>query len=203
MSLEALLAELDADAAAERDAVLAEARERADAIRAESGRALSRRRRDRLDAAEAEEARKALAEISEARSEARRLVLDARRRLSERVRTEVERRIETSADDPVYLRRLAHELREAIRLASSGRAALRVAPELAGHVERSVSHVEESIWHVGEAISHVDVTPDPDVRSGFLLVADEGRVVVDGTLDARLRLTWPRLAPRVLRELDA
>lgn len=189
MSLEALLAELDADAAAERDAVVAEARERADAIRAESGRALSRTRRDRLGAAEAEEARKALAEISEARSEARRLVLDARRRLSERVRTEVERRIETSADDPVYLPRLAHELREAIRLAPSGQAALRVAPELAAQA--------------GEAISHVDVTPDPDVRSGFLLVADEGRVVVDGTLDARLRLTWPRLAPRVLRELDA
>lgn len=201
MSLEALLAELDADAAAERDAVLAEARERADVIRTESRRALSRRRRERLGAAEAEETRKALAEMSEARSEARRLVLDARRRLSERVRAEVERRIETSSDDPVYLPRLAHELREAIRLAPSGRAALRVAPELAAHVEESIAHAEESITRGRSA--ELDVTPDPDVRFGFLLVADEGRVVVDGTLEARLRLTWPRLAPQVLRELEA
>lgn len=201
MSLEALLAELDADAAAEREAVLAEARERAGRIRTESRRALSRRRRERLGAAEAEEARKALAEISEARSEARRLVLDARRRLSERVRAEVERRIETSSDDPVYLPRLAHELREATRLVPSGRSVLRVAPELAARAEESIAHTAESIAR--DRSAELDVTPDADVRSGFLLVADEGRVVVDGTLEARLRLTWPRLAPRVLRELEA
>lgn len=201
MGLEALLAELDADAAAEREAVLAEARERADRIFAESERSLSRRRGERLDAARAEEERTALADTSDARSDARRLVLDARRRIAERVRAEVERAIVSSASHPAYPPRLAHELRSAARLAPPGPFELRVAPELVAHVDDVMPRVEGTVGRGRSA--EVEITPDPDLVAGFLLVAEKGRVVIDGTLGARLRLAWPRIAPRVLGELES
>lgn len=216
MGLEALLAELDAEAEAERAAVLTEARSKADRIRIESGRAMSHRREERLGAAKAEEERKALAGLAAARSEARRLVLDARRRVADRVCAALEQRIESSASDSEYLARIPGELHAAAMLAPPGHGTVRVAPDLVTYVEQTLSKREgptdgrgatarESRPRVAAARRglRLDVAADPDVASGFLLVAERGRVVVDASLGTRLNLAWPRLATRVLRELDS
>lgn len=194
MSLDALLAELDAAAAAEREAVLAEANEQARRIRTESSTRLERRRDEVLGAVRAEEERKALTEIARARSEARRAVLDARAHVAQRVRAGVEERIASSADDLVYLSVVADEVAEALRRAPPGERTLRVAPRLAPRLEERLG---------ASRPRELGVTPDPDVPSGFRLIADGGRVVVDATLEARLRLRWRRHAPDVLGELES
>lgn len=193
MSLEALLAELDADGAREREAVLTEAGEESRRIRAASATTVERRREEHLSAVRAEEERDALTAVSRARSEARRLVLDRRHAVAQRVRSAVGRRIESSADDPGYLEVVPREIAEARRRAPAGEATLRVAPDLRQRLERSGGTTEQS---------ELTMTADSGLSSGFQLVADGGRVVVDGTLDLRLRLDWRRLAAYVLRELE-
>lgn len=196
MGLDELLARLDARAAEERAAVLAEARAEAERIRADAERECARRSDRHLSRVRETEERSASKALAEATMDARGRILDARRRVADRVRAALSRRIEGSAAESAYRRAVTEELDEAIERVGGADAVgivIDVSEGLAPHL---------GDWTQEATASGIAVTPDPELTSGFVLTADEGRVVVDGTLESRLELGWRRLAAAVLQEAE-
>jgi vacuolar-type H+-ATPase subunit E/Vma4 len=192
MALADLVAALKAEAAEQRTVALAEARARARRIRTEAEAAAERTRTESLARAEREERDDARRAVARARMDASTRVLGARARLLERVRRSVERRIAEAPADAAYVATLPDELSAAL------------ARMPAGPVE---AHVSEGLGDALEAASAafdtVRVVRVPDGPVGYTLRGADGAVEVDATLPARLELRWPRLAMRLLREVDA
>ncbi len=213
MSLDALLARLDADARLEREAVLARAADEADAIRTAAEREMEGRRGEALAGIRRREEREARGELRRARDEARRLVFEARRSVLDRVRAAVAERVAAAAADPVYRSSLRAEVRAALHRLPAGELTVRAAPSLAADVRAAVEDGgsgaapevggsgRPGFGRSGAAATAISVVEDPDTDPGFLIGADGGRVVVDATLPARLKAAWPRQAMRVLEEI--
>jgi vacuolar-type H+-ATPase subunit E/Vma4 len=128
--------------------------------------------------------------LARTKAEALQSVLGARRRFLERVRAVVETRIAEAAEDQEYLATLVDELRESVDRLPPGDAVVRAAPGLVSALTRASAEVPEVA-----AIEEV-----PEIGMGFVVRADNGRVEVDATLEARLEHAWPRLAMAVLAE---
>ena len=195
MALEALLAKLDEDAARERAAVLEEAEERAARIREETERELARKRRQALDASRSEASATVRAESARGRAEARRMLFQAREEVLDRVRRATEERIAEGARDEAYRSALPGELAKALARAPEGPLRLEAPPPLLDTLRDALAGREE-------ADGPVDVAAEETMGTGFVVVADEGRVEIDATLSARLDRVWPAEAMRVLGELD-
>ena len=203
MALEALLAQLDADAREERAALLAEAEDRAEALRKETERELARKRRHALEAVRADAAADVRAEIARARAEARRMVFQGRQEVLDRVRRATEARITEGARAPAYRSVLPAEVADALARAPEGPLRLEAPPDLAEAIRDALDadHVPEGRGAGGREPT-LEVVRDEATGTGFVVVADEGRVVIDATLSARLDRIWSSEAMRLLRELD-
>lgn len=194
MALEALLAKLDEDAREEREALLADARKRAANFREESEAELSRVRTRALDAIRAREAGAARSATSKARAEARRIVFQARTELLDRVRSAVGERIAEASEDTRYRRALPAELDSALARMPAGRVELRAREELEGPLRQVLDDLESGR-------DQVVMIRDPAVAPGFLLVSDDGAVIVDATLAVRLERAWRGESVRLLQEV--
>jgi vacuolar-type H+-ATPase subunit E/Vma4 len=192
MALADLITSLKAEAAAQRDAVMAEARERARRIRADAEAEVGRSRAESLARTEREERDSARRAVSAAVMEASTRVLDSRARLLERIRRSVDVRIQRAPTDPAYLDTLSGELAAALLRMPTGAVEVTVCAELATAVEAAA-----------EGHAAVRVVPAPDGPVGYAVRSADGAVEVDATLPARLELQWPRIAVRLLREVDA
>lgn len=182
MSLPELLAALERQAAAEVAAIDAAARAELVAARAEAARRRDDRARAELASRRAAAEVAAAAAIAEAERAARRLVLDARAAMLERLRAAVLARLPAAA--PVVVDRL---IDRAMTGAGAGRVVLRCPPSLARAVESR-----------GAA----PVVADPETRSGVRADVDGGRLVVDATLEALFERVWPRLRIEAAREVS-
>jgi vacuolar-type H+-ATPase subunit E/Vma4 len=191
MALADLVASLKAEAAEQREAVVVEARERARRIRAEADEAARRMRTEAHAAAEREARDEARRAVARARMETASRVLASRARLLERVRDRVARRLDEAVSDPVYLRTLPDELAAALARMPEGSAEVRVPEVLASELEGAAAGRRD-----------VRIVPTSDGPAGYTLHSSDGRVEIDATLPARLELRWPRIAVRLVQEVD-
>ena len=182
MAIEHLLAALERDAAAERDAMLEAAREEANRVAQRAEERVARLRQDVVGPQERELRAAAAAAVMEARRNRRGEVLAARDRLLSRVRAEAERRLPEALDDARYRRVLPTHLSEALAFLGEGRAVIRCAPAIADDLRDAASGRE------------VSVVPDAGARTGFTVESADGSVVVHNGLDARLARLAPQLA---------
>lgn len=195
MALRELLAALEAGAEREREQVLADARVRAEEIRRDAAARRARRRAEVMSEVEAEEESAARQTVTRARIEARQSVLDEQENLLARVRRAMEERIAASANDDAYRIALQDEVRDAARRIEAGSIEARTAPGLVDPVRAALES--------GSADGDVDVREDASLPSGYVLVSADGAREIDGTLEAKLEQTWPRLAVSILREAES
>jgi len=167
---------LEREAEAERERILAEARERADRIRNEAeaqATALVEAQRRRI-ASEVEAAR--VRAQSAATLRATSLILEAKDEQIDRVfelaQTELERISHDPTRYPAILRRLLQEAVEGFE----GRVVVECA-------ESDVAAVEAIARELG---IEADVRPSPDVWGGVRVRSEDGRFVVENTLTSRL-----------------
>jgi len=167
---------LEREAEAERERILAEARERADRIRNEAeaqATALVEAQRRRI-ASEVEAAR--VRAQSAATLRATSLILEAKDEQIDRVfelaQTELERISHDPTRYPAILRRLLQEAVEGFE----GRVVVECA-------ESDVAAVEAIARELG---IEADVRPSPDVGGGVRVRSEDGRFVVENTLTSRL-----------------
>lgn len=191
MALEHLLTLLERQAAAQADAALAAARERAERIKADAATRLEQRRATAASA-RADELRKATErEVAAAQRRARHAVLEARQRLLDRVFEAAAAELPKAARRPEFLERLPLDVAEARSYLGDGAATVRCHPDLAPAVQQVVA-----------ADSRLTVVADPAAGSGVRLVSEDGSVEVDHTLEARLAQLRPQLALDVLHMLE-
>jgi vacuolar-type H+-ATPase subunit E/Vma4 len=188
VAIEHLLAALERDAAAERDAILGAAREEAAGVARNAEERLARLRQDVVGPKERELRAAAAAAVVEARRRARGDVLAARDRLLSRVRAAAVERLPAAVADPRYTAVLPTHFAEAVAFLGDGRVIVRCAPAIADRLGRDAA-----------TRSGVTVVPDPRTTTGFTIESEDGAVVVDNGLEARLA----RLAPRLAIEIAA
>ena len=183
MSLERLLASLERSAETEAERLVAEARAEAARLTEEASERRRRRREitlaDRSTAWHAESARP----LADARERARADVLAARNRLIERVLSAARARFPVAIRREAYTAALPRRLEEALSYVGGRTTVVRCPPTLAG------------AFHVllGEQPGLV-LDVDERVAPGFVLVADDGALSVDATLEGRLVAAGPALA---------
>jgi vacuolar-type H+-ATPase subunit E/Vma4 len=191
MALADLIASLQAEAAEQREAVAAQAREHARRIRAETEAEVERRRTESHERAEREARDEARRSVSRAGIAASSRVLASRARLLDRVRRAVVSRIEGAAGDPAYLDTLPHEVASALARMPIGAVEARVPEDLAKTLEAAIA---------GKGA--VRLVPTSDGPMGYVLRSSDGGVEIDATLQARLELRWPHIAVRLMQEVD-
>jgi vacuolar-type H+-ATPase subunit E/Vma4 len=192
MGLEHLLDALERDAKGQIDQLLAQARAEADGVTAAAAAALAQRRAAAADAREHTRLLEVEQAVTRARRAARRLVLEARERLLERVFAAVRGALPAAAAGPGYRARLPAALAGALAAIGGGQAVIRCPAALAPELERLRP----------PATPAVPVVVDPAAGSGFRLASADGAVEVDDTLESRLERLRPALARQVLAELQ-
>lgn len=189
MSLEALLATLERDAAAEGAARLARAREEAAAILAAGeARAAERLEARRRDAAAAH-ARRTAGTVGQAVHAARARELEAQARLLERVRAESARRLR-SLPPQEWLPLLPSLLEAGLRFTGQRGVEVRCAPQAEGALRELA------------AAEGIAVEVDGDLPPGLELRREAGGLRVRLTLPDRLEALWPELRLGVLQEVE-
>ncbi|MBI4503329.1 MAG: hypothetical protein HY700_19500 [Gemmatimonadetes bacterium] len=173
MPLETLIATLAGEADAEAAGELARARAEADAIAAAAAERIGRRRAAVLDTLERERRTEVERRLLHPRREARRLVLEARHALVQRVFAAARNRLSEALDSAAYRTTLQGRLEEALACVGDRPVTLRSYPRLTGEIERLIAQ-------------RARVVEDPAVGAGFKAVTDDGTLEVDGTLEARL-----------------
>lgn len=192
MSLDQLVAALEHRVADETETLLAEARSEASSIQVEVEERLTRRRAVVLAQIEAERDAAVEQRLRDARRTARRLVLDARASVLDRVFTAARARFEEVQASPEYRDTLAGQVAEAFDVLGDRPVTLRSPPTLADKLQRVVA-----------GRPAVAVRADPAVGCGFTATADDGSVEVDATLEGRLGRLQPSLAIEILARVDA
>ncbi len=188
MSLEVILASIEASGEAEIDRLRSEAESRArpilDAAERKAAIAREEARRAALWPAVAERARR----LHQAKIEALRAVGEARQRLIETVLLETRRRLTDLRADPDYpliLRRLISEAITALGEAElrGGRAVLKIDPRDEPHL----SHI------LNDLCPSLQVVSSLQGWGGIIITSGDGRIVVNNTLEARLERAMPYL----------
>ncbi|HEX9610455.1 MAG TPA: V-type ATP synthase subunit E [Gemmatimonadales bacterium] len=190
MPLADLLAVLERDAEAQAEAELAAARAAATRIETDAAARLDGRRADYVTARQAELRAATERAIAEAQWRARAGVLEARQRLLDRVFAAARKELPGVARDPAFLDRLPRDLAAARAYVGDARVTARCRPEIAAAV-RALAATNGA----------VTVVEDETAGTGVRLMAADGSVEVDDTLEARLERWLPRLALAVMRRL--
>lgn len=193
MGIEALVARLEAEAEREADALLAEARDRAAAIRREAGRE-ARDREERWRHRREEELRsESEGRVAEARRRARRQVLEAREELLADVRLEACRRLEGDRALEAYRAQAPSRLAAALSYLGGRAAVVRYRPGLSADLRPTADRGREGSGR-GDGVPALEVEDDPGAPVGLVVRAADGSIVVDDTLAERLRRAWDELA---------
>ena len=188
MALDHLLTALEHGAEAEAAALVDAARAEAEGITVETAARLAGERERRRAAGEARLADVTARAVAQARRRTRAAVLKARQRMLDRVFAAAELALRTAEGAAAFLARLPDDLAEARSYLPAGRARVHCRPALRARVRRLTR---------GDAA--LSVEPDPDSGTGLRLVAADGSVEVDLTLETRLAQLRPVLALELLR----
>ncbi len=192
MALEHLLDELNRRAEGEADALRERGRAEAAAIAAAAEQRTLERRRAALGAREQELRDAAERAVSVARRDARRLELEARGRLIDRVLSAAATRLPAAARTGAFRAALPGRLAEGLACLGDLPATLRCTPGLEDVARATVG------GRPGLAVSG-----DPTVGAGFRIESTDGRLVIDGTLGGQLERERAALALVVLRAMVA
>jgi vacuolar-type H+-ATPase subunit E/Vma4 len=186
MALDALLESLTRDAVAEAEALLSRARDDAARLRNESMARAARRCDDAVARRAAELREGAEVARAEATRAARTRVLEARARLLQRLRVAITTQLDRALDSPN-----AATLRVLARLLAEGAHFL---PDGALIIARCSMALVEPVRVAAAAFPSVRVIGDTTVGPGVVVQSEDGALVVDNTLPARLDRLWPELA---------
>lgn len=189
MSLDALLDTIERRGRQEVERVLEEARGEADAITRAAEARLREHREGALREIEARLRAEAGAELAAARRGARARVLRSRERLLDRVFEAAGLTLPSAALGEAFRETIPGLLAEALRCVDPAGATVECAPPLQG----AVTEVLDA--GLGDELSGpVGVRPAPEAETGIRVLSADSRVLVDGTLAARLERGRPRLA---------
>lgn len=191
MALDRLVAALESEADAEAQGIVARARAEASAIRARSEKELA----DRRDAArtdrEAEQRATVELALVNVRRDARRIVLEARQRLLDRVLAAARARFPDTLRTPVYRSGLPGQLGQALGCLGGRKGVLEVHPLIADQLRASLG-----------AGASVELRSDAGVGSGFRLRSADGTLEVEATLESELARQAARVALEILRRQE-
>jgi vacuolar-type H+-ATPase subunit E/Vma4 len=185
-----LLGELGARAGAELDQVSAAAQARADSIRVESAARIEKRREAAIAQCDEDVQRSRNSALAAARHEGRRRLLDTQHALVERVvsaAVEATNRKLSLCVNPDRLSRRAGEL---LSYAGNGPAELRCRTPIAEQIAARLRP------------RGANVVADDDAAWGLTLVADDGRLTIDDTVDAWLEAERAAIAITVCRRIE-
>lgn len=179
---------LEREAEAERQRILAEARQQAEQLvrqAEEEAHALLEAQRRRV-AAEVEAARVRAQGVAQLRATS--TVLEAKDQMLEEVFQRAGRELDRVTRDPA---RYGAILRGLVKEAVAGFHG----PVVLECAEQDVRAVEAAAREVGVTV--VQVRPDSAVRAGVRVLSEDGRFVVENTLDSRLQRARPALLAEV------
>jgi vacuolar-type H+-ATPase subunit E/Vma4 len=174
------------------EGILQRARAAADRTLAASAERLRRRRDELLGAREAELMVEAEGHLAAVRPQAERQVARARERAVARVMATVGERLAAAAAGEAYRRALPRYLAEALAFLGCEPAAVHCPPALVADVRRLLA-----------ARPQVTVVDGGPGSSGIRVVAADGSLEVDNTLEGRLQAMRPALDAELLSRLEA
>jgi vacuolar-type H+-ATPase subunit E/Vma4 len=191
MGLTHLLEALERDARTEIDRLSAAARAAADAIAAESATRLAERRRLALGEVERRHHHELEQALTAARRTGRRVVLEARQRLVQRVLDAVRERLPHALDLEAYRKTLPAALVRAREALGNGPVVVHCTPAIRAHIDQLDRPADE------------EVVSDATVGNGFLVQVPDGSVAVVDTLEERLERRRPELTRWMFEQLEA
>lgn len=174
MPLSDLLAALERDAGAQKDALLDAARADAERVTSATEARLALRRSAARAVTEAARRGELERDLARARRAARAQVLEAQAQLLGRVDQAVRRLLPEAVTRDEYRPTFVAALREALSDVGDSPVEIRCSPSLTSAVRDLV-----------RARPGTSVASDPTVGSGFRVDTTDGRVEIDGTLEAR------------------
>jgi vacuolar-type H+-ATPase subunit E/Vma4 len=192
MALTELMRTLEEEAAARREALLAQARADAERLQAESGADLTRRRTAALATKGAGLRAAAARAIEAARQKAARRLLETRTGTLERIRRKVEARLAERASDPAWLPTLAGGVKLALEYVGDVPTVVEAPGPLLEYLRGTMA-----------GLAHVTLEPARDGRRGLVVRSADGSLTVDATLESRLARAWPRLAIDLAARIEA
>ena len=190
MALEHLIEVLRHEADLEVTAVLEAAGTEADAIRSRTEADLAACHTAFLAAREADRRSAVELALGTARRDARRLVLDARARLVERVFGAALARFSDVLTTAQYRAGLAAQLADALECLANRAGVVRCHSELVPELRR-----------LAGTRSGIKVLPDPTI-SGFKVLSEDGTIMIDGTLEGCLKRREMLIKQDVLAHLE-
>jgi vacuolar-type H+-ATPase subunit E/Vma4 len=185
--IESIRREADREAAA----VLVRARAEADRIDNEARAAWSEVRSRVIGERQSEWLREDEPALATARRNATREVLAARERLLDRVFQAVAAEFVDILRDPTYQATLKGLIDEALPFAGNRPATVICADMIAASVREAVA-----------ARGDVGVRTEANARGGVMVVADDGTVSIDNTLEGRLQRMKPQLAIELVEQVE-
>lgn len=188
--IDALLATLEREAAAEVARVLAEARTHAAELTHAAEQRMAERRAATLGKREAEARAQHERALAEARLTARGRVLEARAALLDRVFREVRAVLPELARSAEYRRSLGAQWRRLHDFVGDRPATVRAMPALTAALRRLI-----------QTNGHVRIQADARIAAGFSVTTADGALEVDGSLESRLERQRPQLALAALAAL--
>lgn len=188
MAIEELLAALERDAAADREAILAEARAEVERIRTRTSERHARHWESFLEPREREWRRAAAVAVAQARRGVRGDVLAAQQRFLDRVFAEARARLSDAMLGEEYRRVLSVHVEETLAYLCDEPCLVRCPPPLEAPVRSIVA-----------SRKNVSVVVDPESPPGIVVESRDGAIAVNNTLEGRLE----RLAPILALELVA
>lgn len=190
--IDALLAGLERAADAEIARVAAEGRAQAAALTAQAEQRLARRRQEALGRREAEGRAALERALAGARYLGRQRALLARANLLDRFFTTLQLALPTLAAGPAYRAALPRDVSRTLAFAGEQEAVVHCAPALTAQMRR-----------LAKANGRLRIKSDPHIVAGFRVVAADGALEVDGTLEGRALRLRPRLALHAIEALAA
>ena len=191
MALVDLLAALEREAAATAERLIAEARAEAERLAAGSTVTLDQRREGEVARVMAGHRAAIEAEVARARAEGRRAALAARARLLERVDRRVRDAFPQAVSRPDHLATVGGRL-------AAGLACFEAATAVTA---RCPAALVDAIRAAAPADRPFVVEVDPSIGAGFRLVAADGGLEVEDTLEGRHEALRGVLAREALRDL--
>lgn len=186
-----LRSELQLRAEQTAESIMAGAREDAERLATEADRRIEERRQAVLGKRDRELRAEARAKLAAERHAAMRSVLLAKAKVVERVLEEARTRLSEAARSRAYASTLDAELQQALSFV-----------EQEGVVVQCPEDLKTAVREAARGLPNVSVEADPRVDTGFKVVGNQGLVVVDGTLEARLDRLAPRLAIEIHKRLE-
>ncbi len=187
MALPELMARLERDAAARIAVMQAKARAEADALVAAARDEASRRRVDALEKKRRTLRAQLELEAASARQQARAQVLEARRRLLDRVAARAAALLVEAPPGP--------------GLELLAKAGLRFVEALPTRLSCSPAAAAQLVATV-KVVPTLELVIDPNAAPGLVLEAKDGTVRIDARLETLLARAWPRLSVEVLQEVE-